>query len=504
MTVSFTVNAAAFTITFNQNYTGAPANTTATTSGANNRLTAAQIPTPTRSGFTFAGWFNTSAATGGTQLTATTNHTANTTYWARWTASGGTTPNFQNMTAHQVVANMGAGWNLGNTFDAFSNGSYSNPIDSRDWTNWGWGANYGAMTILRMETGWLEAYPILGSESRVTQQLINNVKAAGFDTIRIPVTWHKALNVNTWNNNSPPTNFTIRADWMARVKQVVDWAIAADMYVILNTHHDEYIMPFETTAQTDRSVATLARLWSLIAAEFNNSYDHRLIFEVLNEPRVKGHAQEWEGGRRDHRQNLNRLNQAAVSAIRDTGGNNRWRILMIPTYAAGATPSWANNQGGSFDSFVMPADRNSAGTTINTVNKFILSIHSYEPGNFAGIWGPLTMSWSEAGIRDVMNLIQTNATRMGVPVVLGEWGSVGRDNSPTHANEVIRANHARFYVQEAARRGFVPVWWDTGILANVNTVEGRWGIMNRRTGAVHYTNITAAIREGLAAGRALR
>jgi endoglucanase len=394
--------------------------------------------------------------------------------------------NFQNLTAHQVVANMGVGWNLGNTFDAFDadSSSYSNPIRSNQWRSW-FGNDYAGLTVNRLETAWLEAYPIRGSESTVTRQLINNVKAAGFDTIRIPVTWHKAI-----SGSHTSSSFTIRDDWMRRIKEVVDWAIAADMYVILNTHHEEYILPFSNSSETTQSRATLARLWTLIGNEFRD-YGERLIFEVLNEPRVKNHSNEWTGGTGDHRRNLNQLNQAAVDAIRATGSNNRFRILMIPTYAASP---FAYSWGNAFDGFVRPSD------STNTVNKLILSIHAYSPNNYTGISG-VQSSWSQSEITNMMNTVRTQANNLQMPVVLGEWGAVARHNDPTNSAEVERARYAQFYVTEAVSRGFVPVWWDTGILGPVNTVEGRWGLFNRRTGAVHYTNITNAIAAGLAAGR---
>jgi uncharacterized repeat protein (TIGR02543 family) len=495
----WTEAATTFTITFNWNYSGAPSNITATTR-ANGTLASENVPghrtssvtVPTRSGFTFEGWVRTETSSTLIEFGSDGRvFTENTTVFARWVASSsGGSGSFASMTAAQVVRNMGVGWNLGNTFEAYDQGStsYSNPIRSTQWRSW-YGGDYAQLSVTRLETGWLEAYPILGSESVVTRDLIRNVKRAGFDTIRIPVTWHKVI-----SGSHTSSSFTIRSDWMTRIKQVVDWAIAEDMYVILNTHHDEYITPFSSSSETSQSVTTLTRLWTLIGREFNNDYDHRLIFEVLNEPRVKGHAREWEGGIRSHRRNLNQLNQAAVDAIRATGGNNRYRILMIPTYAASSAPSWASNEGGAFDSFVRPTDSG------NSVNKMILSIHAYEPGNYTGITA-VSGSWSRSDITGMMNRVQTEANRLGMPVVLGEWGAVARHDSPTGSGESGRADYARTYTQEAVSRGFVPVWWDTGLLGPVNRVEGRWGIMNRRTGRVHYTNITEAIVAGQRAAR---
>jgi endoglucanase len=396
----------------------------------------------------------------------------------------GESGDFAALTAHQLVARMGAGWNLGNQFDAYSSGStsYSNPINGSGW-NWLAGGVYSAMSVSQMETAWVG-----GSANAVSRDLLNSVKTAGFDTIRIPVTWHKAI-VGTHTSSS----FTIREDWMARIKRVVDWSLEAGFVVILNIHHDEYILPFRDSATTTQAVTTVTRLWTLIGDEFKD-YGENLVFEVLNEPRIKGHGQEWQGGIRSHRQNLNRLNQASVDAIRATGGNNRYRILMIPTYAASSAPSWANNEGGAFDSFEMPND------TGNSVNKFILSIHAYDPGNFTGING-VNGSWSASDITTVFNRIYTTANRLNVPVVLGEWGAVARHDDHSNSAERTRADYARTYTTEATRRGFVTVWWDTGLGGAVMTQEGRWGLFERSTGRVHYPNIVTAIMDGIRAGR---
>ncbi|MCL2036269.1 MAG: cellulase family glycosylhydrolase [Oscillospiraceae bacterium] len=476
---------ARFTITLNANGGTVSPTSVQTSSGTAPGVITSALPTPTRSGHTFNGWYT--SQTGGTLVVAGTSSgtvfTSDTEIWARWSENG-SGGNLQSVSASQVVSRMGAGWNLGNTFDAYSSGSssYSNPINGSGW-NWLASGNYANMTVTQMETAWLG-----GSSHAVTRQLIQNVKASGFNTIRIPVTWHKAI-----SGSHTSSSFTIRAEWMTRVKQVVDWAIAEDMYVILNTHHDEYILPFSNSSETNQSRATLTRLWTLIGNEFNDSYGERLIFEVLNEPRVKGHAREWEGGSRAHRQNLNQLNQAAVDAIRATGGNNRYRILMIPTYAASSAPSWANNEGGAFDSFVKPTD------TGNTVNKLILSVHAYDPGGWTGISGT-GGSWSTSDITTVFNRIQTASNNFGMPVVLGEWGAVARHESATGSGEGTsgtgRAAYARTYTEEATKRGFVTVWWDTGLGGAVNAVEGRWGLFNRQTGALHYNNITNAIMAG--------
>jgi len=485
----------AYTITFNLNYPSSPANFTRMTELNRQLLT---MPTnPTRPNFNFVGWFDTAAAEGGNNITTNTVFNGNTMVYARWADPSA----FRTMTAHQVVDAMGLGWNLGNNFDAWASeashgGSYSNPLGNHTFP---WTATNGLSQIEGFWGG--------GSNFIAKEQLIANVKAQGFNTIRIPVTWHKAIQGYTHGTQSTYSTFTIRSAWMDRVKEVVDWAIKADMYVILNTHHDEFILPFRTDAEANSSSVTITRLWTLIAREFRD-YDHRLIFEVQNEPRIKGSSHEWQAGgprgnaeARAFRRRVNEVNQAAVNAIRaqgtsGDGNNNRWRVLMIPTYAASRhVQSW----GDAFDGYVRPTD-----ISLNSgVNKFAVSVHAYVPEDYTGVTGT-GGSWTESSATSWMSAVQTAAQSLGMPVVLGEFGAVARHASSTNSAETDRANWTRVYVREAVRRGWCPVWWDTGTRGPVLATEGRFGLFNRQTNALEYPNITAAIREGNTAGRALR
>ncbi|MCL1881272.1 MAG: cellulase family glycosylhydrolase, partial [Oscillospiraceae bacterium] len=432
------------------------------------------------------------------------NVTANQTINAVWNPPtvGGICPA---ITAHEVVSQMGVGWNLGNQFDAYNGNSYSNPF-TRD---------YSTATIDQLELHWLGG----SSEGRhATRALLQNVYDAGFGTIRIPVTWYKAI-IGVGGDNTSSTrhigNFTIRPEWMARIRQVVDWAYDIGFTVILNTHHDEFIMPFRNAGEMATTNATITRLWTLIGNEFNDDFGERLVFEVLNEPRIKGGVGEWQGGgargdaeARGRRERLNTMNQAAVNSIRATGGNNRHRVLMIPTH--GASPhnaSW----GDAFDGFAMPTDPVS-----ENANKFALSIHSYQTENWSGVAG-VDAPWTESSITNMMNPVQQRATEMGVPVVLGEWGSVARHDDPNHASETgERANHARFYVQQATLRGMATVIWDTCLRGLPMQNEGRFGLFNRRNVAfvgtsgvstpahsLRYTHMVNAILEGYQLGGGL-
>ena len=197
-------------------------------------------------------------------------------------------------TAMEITQDMGVGWNLGNSLDA-------------------WPGVLGQTQGLESETFW--------GNPKTTQALINAVKAKGFNTIRIPVTW----------GNHMDSNNNVDTAWMARVKEVVNYAYNNGMYVILNVHHDEWNKP--TSSNYSAASTKLKALWKQIATEFKG-YDRHLIFEGMNEPRNYKGSHEWDGGIQEYWTVVNKLNADFVSTVRATGGNNSTRLLMIPSYAA--------------------------------------------------------------------------------------------------------------------------------------------------------------------------
>jgi endoglucanase len=339
------------------------------------------------------------------------------------------------LTADELVSRMRTGWNLGNTFDA-------------------WDRPGARLTgdIENIETLWLG-----GRANQTTQTLIQKVSALGFDVLRIPVTWSKVAD--------PDNNWQIRSDWMERVQQVVDWALEEDMFVILNMHHENAALSLGTE---DADLVThpgnqfVTNVWRQIAVNFKD-YGERLIFASMNEPRHEGGSNEWWGATQSVRDNVNYLNQAFVDTVRATGGNNIHRILQVPTVAAGATPNGMRD-------FIVPDDPMNPG-----VNKLIWSIHTYSPFEWAhngrGTYG------GADEISGVLDDVQRNAQRLGLPLLLGEWGSIhvsiGGDQE---LRDVQRSQHAEDYVREAAERGMVSVWWDNG---GFSGTEHTFGLISR-------------------------
>lgn len=348
---------------------------------------------------------------------------------------------FNDITASQLVAGMNIGWNLGNTLDVY-NGFPANP------------------NIYQFETAW--GNPI------TTKANIDAIKNAGFNTIRIPVSWAKASN----------SNYIIRSDWMDRVTEVVNYAVSNDMYIILNTHHDEDIFKFTNSAKAE-SLKAFRIIWGQIAENFKN-YNEKLIFEGLNEPRTKGSANEWTGGLPSEHNIINEYYQLFVDVVRASGGNNGRRILMINPYAASAEQTAING-------LRLPRD--------TVANKLIVSIHAYSPYNFAlNQGGGATSSWSPANssdtsaIRSPLDRAYNTYVSKGIPVVMGEFGAVDRNNTEA------RAQWAEYYVSYAKSKGIPCVLWDNGLFRGQGE---RFGFLDRRENTFPFPTILEAFMRGV-------
>nr|AGS53793.1 glycoside hydrolase family 5 [uncultured bacterium contig00039] len=345
---------------------------------------------------------------------------------------------FNDKTAAQLVAGMTVGWNLGNTLDAAHlTWLGSNP------------------TVTQMETAW--GNPV------TTQANITAVKNAGFNTIRIPVSWTKAVD----------SNYNIRTDWMKRVTEVVNYAASNNMYIILNTHHDEDVFKF-TNAQKTASLAAFKKIWEQIADNFKD-HNEKLIFEALNEPRNIGASWEWSGGNAEERDNLNEHYKVFVDTVRASGGNNDKRILMVNTYAASGTAAAING-------LVIPND--------TAVNKIIVSYHNYAPYDFALNTNSALNKWSSSNsgdtsvIKDPIDRVTAKFINNGIPVVIGEFGAMNKNN------EATRAAWAQYYVGYARSKGIPCVWWDNGVTTGSGEL---FGILNRNNNTWVYPQVVTAM-----------
>lgn len=315
------------------------------------------------------------------------------------------------------VQKLGLGWNLGNTFDAFADDGNTKDLD--------------------YESVWVKI--------KTTREMIHAVKERGFSSVRIPVSWH---------NHVSGDDFQISEAWMNRVKEVVDWCLEEDMYVILNTHHDvypEYYYP--SSEYLESSLKYVDCIWTQLCEVFGD-YDNRLIFESLNEPRLKDTQYEWvvntqKDEVKDAVDCINKMNQEFVKIVRESGKNNADRFLMVPGYDAAP-------EGALTPLFVLPED--------TAKDRLIVSVHAYTPYNFAlaaqGDAGSIrdfdaSKSSSTKDIDWFMEQLYDKFISKDIPVVIGEFGA--RDKSQ---NTDARTQWAGYYVAKARSLGMSCLWWD--------------------------------------------
>lgn len=314
------------------------------------------------------------------------------------------------LTAMEVAAQMGKGWNLGNTFDATG----GNPKD-----------------ILSQEQSW--GNPV------VVKELIDGVRDAGFTTIRIPVTWYKHLSYDG--------TYTINPEFMERVKTVVDYAYEDGLFIILNIHHESWLNTKDLAENQEKIGEQLEAMWTQISDCFAD-YDQHLIFEGMNEPRAKDTAHEWNGTAAEY-DAINYLNDIFVNTVRGRNkGNNGQRMLMIPGYAA-------SNSGAVLDHLVIPEVDGAP------VENIAISVHCYSPYNFCLSDNQTTFNPESSGdtaeITTMFRTLKSKFLDNGIPVVIGECGATNSGN-----NLDSRVAWFAYFGKMASDYGIPAIVWDNG------------------------------------------
>ena len=345
------------------------------------------------------------------------------------------------ITSEKLVNEMGFGWNLGNTLDAHEK----------------------AQEGIESETSW--------ENPLTTEEMIKEVIKKGFKTIRLPTTWH---------NHFIDNNYTIDPKWMERVKTVVDWAINNGLYVILNTHHDNaqysknpitygagYYPSYKDIEESEKFIYNV---WRQIATAFNNGYDHHLIFEGLNEPRLIGNTYEWSYNQTDRDctdgvEVLNEYMKLFVKAVRESGGNNEKRFVMITPLAAGY--SFAANSPVIFPDDSKYNKKN---------NKLLLSVHMYAPYDFA-LNGDMqftkfTDAYKEELYENLVTLYKKYIS-LGHNIVIGEMGSTNKNNKEE------RDAWGEYYIKHARKFNMACILWDNGQFDNSESASEIFGSFHR-------------------------
>lgn len=341
-----------------------------------------------------------------------------------------------------TTADLGTGWNLGNSLDAVNTA--------------------GIPHAASQETFW--------GNAAVNQQLFNAVAAAGFKSVRIPVTWYQYADAQ---GNIP-------AFWLNRVKEVVDMARGAGLYVIINQHHENWQTP--TLANQAAANARMTKFWTQIATHFKD-YDNRLLFAGTNEVHFPG---DFGAPTAEYCTVQTGFNQAFVDAVRATGGNNASRMLVVQGFNTNIDHT-IDNCGAK-----VPTDP--------ATGRLMMEMHYYSPFNFAlnensaiWQWGAsatdpgATETWANEAYVDAQMLrLKVAYADKGIPVIIGEYGAIAKtefDPAMTYRNLWIR-----YFSDSARRHGIAPFYWDNGYPDN-----HQFGLFNRTTGAQYYPATIRAI-----------
>lgn len=312
-------------------------------------------------------------------------------------------------TAKTIVDDMGLGWNLGNTFDA-TGGNRAN--------------------IYSQETSW--------GNPKVTPELIKAVHDRGFKTIRIPVTWN--------NHIIKDGSYTINPEFLARIKEVVDYAYDLDMYIILNLHHEAWLNIKTLDKDYAKVGEELEAVWAQIADYFAD-YDQHLIFEGMNEPRMAGSDVEWSGNQEAYKA-VNYLNQIFAFTVRNTKkGHNDERCLMIPGYAASSNLD-------ILKTISIPTFEGEA------VKNIIISVHCYNPYNFCLSDEMYEFDPTNKNHTSSIDTLFKNLEELflfnDIPVVIGETSATEKNNTEQ------RENWAGYMGKKSFEYGIPIVLWDNG------------------------------------------
>lgn len=402
----------------------------------------------------------TTAATTTTKAETTTTTVATTTTTTTATQNPEPAPAETKGDSVQFSQNLMPGWNLGNQLESNSDGTPS-------------------------ETAW--GNPV------ITENLIKQVKAQGFKSIRIPVSYLSKIGAGP--------DYTIDSKWLDRVQEVVDMCINNGLYAIINIHGDGYysvkggwLLCGESASEQKTIKAKYEKVWEQIAKRFKN-YDDHLVFESMNEE----YDGTYNNPNPEYYNNINAYNQIFVDTVRKAGGKNNNRYLLIPGWNTDI-----NFTTGDCDTYTMEAK-----FVIPNDSRIMISVHYYTPWEFCGEegydtfykWGDSVKKFvkrrqSETLVNRQFDKLYNAFIKNGYGVVIGEYGSIDRTHKDK-SNTTYRAYFAEYVNYAAHQRNIVTVYWDNGY----NGKHG-FGLFDRTKCTVTQPEIIKGIINGAKATKA--
>ncbi|TCN26198.1 cellulase family glycosylhydrolase [Mesobacillus foraminis] len=310
------------------------------------------------------------------------------------------------------VSDMQPGWNLGNTFDAMG----------EDETSWG--------------------------NPRVTKELIQQIAKQGYKSIRIPITWDQRM------GEGP--DYKIDPAFMDRVEEVVNWSLDAGLYVMINLHHDSWIWVHQMGENRDEVFPRYQAAWTQIAHTFKD-HSHKLMFESINEPRFNSG---WGSEDQTHYVHLDELNTSFHKIVRESGGKNTDRPLVLPTLETNAGQERLDEL---YQTIVKLDDPN-----------LIATIHYYGFWPFSvNIAGFTTFEeQTKKDITDTFDRAYDTLVSKGIPVILGEYGLLGFDKNTGTIEQGEKLKFFEFLTHYVQEKNITHMLWDNG--QHFNRTNLKW------------------------------
>lgn len=326
-------------------------------------------------------------------------------------------------TAKEIIANMGGGFNLGNTFDNGLN----------------------------------------ATTPSINKQIIDLYYNAGMRHVRIPTTWMEGFSSNLADANG---NLNTTHTRLLELKELIDYALAKQMYVIVNTHHEHWLKSFYDGSAAYNSKFTT--LWTGIANYFKN-YPKQLLFEVLNEP--EGKLGVWGSSTYPSPMDAQaisltrQINKVGYDAIRATGGNNLTRIIMV-------SPNGQGNQGMIEEVYPTKASLPSANDIY-----LAIQVHTYDPWSFCGQTGSNAAFPGSLSIETAIRKVGIHSALLNIPVNYGEFGVGRQTNSAERNTDIVRGYYKTVSLTCKEQNISYTAWDDRGWFGLITSSNGTYNFL---------------------------
>ena len=329
------------------------------------------------------------------------------------------------------VEAMGQGWNLGNSFDGVDTDLSKEDMGEEAWGN-----------------------PV------VTRELLQAVKAKGYDSIRMPLTlYHRYTEADG--------KTVIDTEWLARYKEVVDWAVEEGLYVMINIHHDSWIWLSSWDGNEESAeYVRFVQLWEQLAECFKDE-PVQVCFETINEPQFN------EGSDEEKQEKLDALNLAAYHVIRSSGGNNGTRMIVMPTMNTN------HEKCDPLLELIQGLDDENIIATVHYYSEWVYSANLGKTGFDEVLWDEYT---PRNAADSAMSTVYEKFTKNGIGVVIGEYGLLGYDKSDNCNQQGEELKYYEYMNELARKYGICLMFWDNG--SGIDRRSGNYNWKKPLTGAM--------------------